>query len=163
MSGYLLADFASLFEVAVGINLVFSVWDSLRNQAVAKFDVISQDLEKSMAATMGQSYSTSRVATEYSIKHTTYIKRMKLLSTIGKIIGLTATVGLVFLLIYLGFQPLTRIEAPTVLGIIFFSVGISPLFLAVGNIYARHCKNRLQYFQQQHTKVLLDLQDCLTN
>ncbi|MEZ8202001.1 hypothetical protein AB4622_22625 [Vibrio splendidus] len=163
MIEYPLSAFASLFEVAIGINLVFSVWDTLRNQAVARFDVISKEMEQAISAVLGENYEGSRTATDFAVKQTRYINRLKGLSSFGKYSGLILTACLLALLAHLGFNPDFSLQDKYIYIILFFSVAFSPLFLLFGNLYTARCKNRLEEFKEQHSNIFLDLQDCTSN
>ncbi|ENM5880730.1 hypothetical protein [Vibrio metoecus] len=161
MMEYQLTQFASLFEVAVGINLVFSIWETLRNQAITRYDTISLEMEKAISAVLGEKYEDSRTATEFAEKKTKYLNRLKAISTIGKFSGLTLTVCLIGLLAYLGFTPNFSLQGYYVYIFLFFSVAFSPLFLLLGNLYTAYSQSRLKEFKDQHTKVFLDLKDCV--
>ncbi|CAM3218546.1 hypothetical protein [Shewanella pealeana] len=160
---YSAVNFCSLFEVAVGINLLFSFWDALRNQAIRNFETICSDTGKKLQLSLGAAYLECRVSAKLDIKRLKYLGVINTLTKFGKYIGIFATCCLIGILICIGLAPELKISGMFLTCFIFLVVFSSPLCLLIANIYVWHAKGRLEEFGEQHDTVLKDLKDALDN
>ncbi|QYK07845.1 hypothetical protein [Shewanella mangrovisoli] len=156
---YKLAQFSSLIEVSVGINLVFSVWESIRNLAVIRLKDISDDIDKKLAAYLGPKYKNSRCSTDFQTKVDNHLGRLKTLSSVAKWTGLASTVIMVTILILIGFNPDFSVDLGSLLVIIFIAVFVSPLFMIVGNAYVYFVKSSVERYGQQWITSLEDMKE----
>lgn len=155
---YKLSDFSSLFEVAIALNLVFAVWDGLRNQATNKFKKVSSELNQAIQVMLGvETYPNSRIAAKFAEKEKKLLRELELLSNIAKFFGVLITVFLLGLLTFLGFKPDTMVNSLTAGAIAFTITCVSPLFLVYGNYRVHKGKNSLHEFKQHQTNALDDI------
>ncbi|HGE8241355.1 hypothetical protein ACTG2S_01930 [Aeromonas sp. 82P] len=159
---YLLSNFSSLFEVAVGLNLVFSMWDSLRNQAVERLKKISDELEKNLELNLGVNYKDSRCAQKFAEKKNEQLQRLEKLSQIAKIVGLLITSAIMLLLSCLGYLPEIAFSFWQIALAIVLSTLTSPSFLLWGNIQAKRSRAILEEHQKQQETTFLDIQEFTT-
>ncbi|EGR0319908.1 hypothetical protein FK208_18045, partial [Vibrio cholerae] len=100
-----LSGFSSLFEVSVGINLVFSAWNTLRDNALNKFTCRTNNHQITLQAKLGDKYENSRCSVKFDTKVLGYKNRLEKLSKFAKWGGMFISSLLLFLLAYLGFYP----------------------------------------------------------
>ncbi|PKG63650.1 MULTISPECIES: hypothetical protein [Pseudoalteromonas] len=155
---YLLSDFASLFEVAVGLNLVFAVWDGLRNQAVERFREISNDVDKALELNLGKDYRTGRCASKYSSLQSSYLSTLEGISKYAKVLGLLVTALLLGVLAYIGYSPLEKVTFIPITILVVISTLVTPLFLVSGHLFVIRGKKKLLEFQQHQNNAFTDLQ-----
>lgn len=156
---YNLAHFSSLLEVSVGINLVFSFWESLRNLAISKLTVTSVMMYEKLAANLGDEFKDSRCSAQFEMKKNSHLNRLGYLSFLARWIGILSTVLMILLLINVGFNPNTQVNFLQILVIIFFAVCISPLFLIIGNIYVYFAKSSVERYGNQQITSLEDVKE----
>lgn len=159
---YRLANFASLVEVSVGINLVFSFWDTLRNSAIIRFNEISKNNSKKMAAALGVNYSTSRFASDFDELVNGCLDTLSVIAFVGKWVGLLATCIMVILLMQIGLNPNYEISFLALCFILFVAVVLSPLFIVVGNLYVIYAKKAVEKYGSQTMTSLVNMKEFLT-
>lgn len=158
---YLLSSFSSLFEVAVGLNLVFSIWDGLRNQAVERFKKVADELNGSLELSLGTDYKNSRCAAKFSEKQNEQVNSLERLSWWAKVTGLSITALLITLLIFMGYMPETKLSFWPITILVGLSTVISPSFLVFGNYKVRRSRIMLEEYQQQQSNTFLDMKDLM--
>jgi len=151
------SNFSSLFEVAIGLNLVFAVWEAIRNQALNKFRVIATDLENDLALNLGENYKESRCATKFLEKQDGFIDTLEALAVAGKWSGVTVSAILVGVLIYIGYYPETSWSPWVVHSLVSMSVLVSPAFVIIGNYHVSKSKSKLEEFKQNQTNAMEDI------
>lgn len=156
---FLVSNFTSLFEVAVGLNLVFAVWDGLRNQAVEKFKQLAEELDKTLELRLGNKYKNSRCATKFAEKQNCYVTTLEKLSKRAKFVGLIITAFLLVLLAYIGYFPDTSVSLLPITLLVLLATSVSPAFLIIGNYCVIDSKKKLEEFVQQQTTALDDVQE----
>ncbi|MFM5637569.1 hypothetical protein ACET5Y_16150 [Aeromonas veronii] len=152
-----LANFTSFIEVFIGINLVFSVWDTLRKNALYNFEKKSKNHRISLQAKLGSSFDSGRCATKFDDKilsHTNFLSR---LSIISKWIGLSISTALSISLIYLGFFPDIEIETNHALFFVLISALPSILLIAFGNAYVIYASYNIELFCSQQSDAIDDV------
>jgi ABC-type protease/lipase transport system fused ATPase/permease subunit len=158
-TAYKLAHFSSLLEVSVGINLVFSFWDTLRCLAVSKMQQISEDMSEKLSANLGDKYKDSRCQTQFDSKKNNQLKILETISSFAKWLGIISTIGIISLLIKVGLDPEFLITETQMYTMIFFAVVISPLFLLVGNLYVYYAKHVVESYGDQRITSLQDVKE----
>lgn len=158
-----LAGFSSLFEVAVGINLVFSTWDALRDNALNKLNIVTNDHKISLQAKIGDTYDTSRCSVKFESKVTYFKGKIKALSIFAKWVGLIISALLLTLLTYLGFNPDLTLEYTHCLLICIFSVLPSVFFLLIGQLYVKYASTKLESFMEQQKDAVDDWETVYGN
>ncbi|WP_429030814.1 hypothetical protein [Aeromonas veronii] len=159
---YNISNFSSLFEVAIGLNLVFSLWESLRNTASSKFTKISDDLAVELKALLGDEFEDSRCSMNFETKKDKYLLKLQRFSDIAKWIGLASTVILISVLIQTGLEPEYKITEKQLYLLLLISIGFTPLFITIGNIYVWYCKGKLIDFKEQQSIAFEDMKAVLT-
>lgn len=158
---YVLSDFSSLFEVAIGLNLVFAIWEGLRNRAIVRFKLVALELENDLQANLGEKYKTSRCATKFSEKQDSLIKELENLAFIAKWCGYVIAATLVATLIVIGFLPKLEVHLSVISGLIFISVFVSPLLVALGSYNVNKSRTKLDEYKQQQSNAIADLQELV--
>lgn len=156
---YQLSNFASLFEVAIGLNLVFAIWEGLRNQAIVRFKNVALELENDLRANLGERYKASRCATKFSEKQDGFIKELEIIAMTAKWCGFAISSILILTLIYIGFYPDLEVSFPLIVSLIIMAVFVSPVFMIVGNYHVRKSRIKLDEYKQQQSNAMADLQD----
>lgn len=156
---YKLAHFSSLIEVSVGINLVFSFWESLRNIAVIKFTELYNSIDSSLAASLGDSYRTSRSYTDFDKMAQYHLNNLRQLSMIAKWVGMFSTAFMLILLVTIGLNPDYTVNGNELLFIIAIAVIVSPTFLLFGNIYVYFSRAVVERFSSQIKSSVADIKN----
>ncbi|EGR0593520.1 hypothetical protein V9K20_003657 [Vibrio cholerae] len=154
---YKLSSFSSLIEVAVGLNLVFSLWEELRHMAITRFGKISDELSTQLKAQLGEKYDNSRCATEFDIKRNRYSTRLNCFSNFAKWSGLFCTALMVFVLAFIGFYPEYQVTFYPLCWLLFFAVAFTPFCLCLGNLYVTYSSSRLDDFRQSQSSAIEDV------
>ncbi|WP_064791309.1 hypothetical protein [Shewanella woodyi] len=156
-----LSHFASLFEIAVGINLVFAFWNSLHNAAIKNFTCISEGLSTTLRGAIGDTYVDSRTSLDFEELKVSFLQNLKLLSAIAKWAGLISTISMISLLIFIGFNQDYMVSTTIMYFIIFIAVCTSPLFIFMGNSYVSYAEKRLTTFSDTHLRAVMDVKKIL--
>ncbi|WP_061011559.1 hypothetical protein [Photobacterium leiognathi] len=151
-----LSGFSSLFEVAVGINLVFSAWNSLRDNALNKFNKRTDNHRITLQAKLGDKYDNSRCSVKFDTKVLRYKNNLENLSKCAKWGGMIISSLLLILLMYLGFDPNFSLTSSQCLIISLISVLPSALFLFLGQLYVGYANTSLESFMEQQTDAVAD-------
>jgi uncharacterized membrane protein SpoIIM required for sporulation len=157
---YKLTSFASLFEVAVAINLVFSTWSALRNKALLTFKDKASQFKVELKARIGDKYEGSRCSIKFEEKIMNYKVFLEKLSTVGNWTGLSVSLFLISLLLYLGFNPEFSLGFISTLSITLLSVLPTGIFLVLGKIYVDYSSKKIQEYIDQQTTAMDDLADA---
>lgn len=158
-----LSGFSSLFEVAVGINLVFSAWDSLRDNALNKFNSRTDNHRITLQAKLGDKYDNSRCSVKFDTKVLGYKTTLEKLSKCAKWGGMFISALLLILLTYLGFEPNFSLTFPQCLIISLISVLPSVLFLLLGQLYVGYANSSLESFMEQQTDAVADWENVYSD
>ncbi|HDY8132583.1 TPA: hypothetical protein RQL08_004411 [Vibrio vulnificus] len=160
---YNLANFSSLIEVAVGLNLVFSLWEELRHMAVSRFNRISTSLSTQLKAQLGERFENSRCASDFEAKHKRYSARLNSFSTFAKWSGLFCTALMVLTLVFIGFNPEYQVTYYPLCWLLFFAVVFTPLCLIMGNFYVSYSASRLDDFRKSQSSAIEDVKQLFEN
>ncbi|EJG0483147.1 hypothetical protein AB8I23_004858 [Vibrio alginolyticus] len=160
---YKLADFSSLIEVAVGLNLVFSLWEELRHMAVSRFNRISDELSTELKAQLGEKFENSRCASGFEAKRKRYALRLNRFSTFAKWSGLFCTAVMVLNLVFIGFNPDYQVTYYPLCWLLFFAVVFTPLCLITGNLYVSYSASRLDDFRKSQSSAIEDVKQLFEN
>ena len=160
---YKLADFSSLIEVAVGLNLVFSLWEELRHMAVSRFNRISNELSTQLKAQLGERFDNSRCASDFEMKQKRYSSRLNGFSTFAKWSGLFCTALMVLILVFIGFNPDYQVTYYPLCWLLFFAVVFTPICLIMGNFYVSYSASRLDNFRKSQSSAIEDVKQLFEN
>ncbi|MGF1693987.1 hypothetical protein [Photobacterium kagoshimensis] len=158
-----LSGFSSLFEVAVGINLVFSAWDSLRDNALNKFNSRTENHQMTLQAKLGDKYDNSRCSVKFDTKVLGYKNKLETLSKFAKWGGMFISALLLLLLAYLGFYPNFSLTSYQCLMVSSISVLPSVLFLLIGQLYVGYANSSLESFMEQQTDAVADWENVYSD
>ncbi|MEH8229706.1 hypothetical protein [Aeromonas veronii] len=152
-----LAQFSSFIEVFIGINLVFSIWETLRENASNKFKTKSEKHRVSLGAKLGKNFETGRCAAKFNQKIKEHSDRLQTLCSFSKWCGLVISCVLCLTLVVIGLNPEFEVEINAAL--IFIAItGLPSIFLLmVGNIYVLHAENDIEKFCNQQNDAIEDL------
>ncbi|CAJ1889520.1 hypothetical protein OPFLODJI_03674 [Aeromonas hydrophila] len=153
----LLTNFTSFIEVFIGINLVFSVWDTLRKNALNNFDKKSKNHRISLQAKLGASFESGRCATKFDEKISQHSSFLSKLSILSKWIGLFISISLSTSLIYLGFFPLLELETKYAVFFVLATALPSLLLIVLGNIYVLYALHNIESFCNQQSDAIDDV------
>ncbi|ELO1772487.1 hypothetical protein QXB69_000519 [Vibrio fluvialis] len=137
-----LSGFSSLFEVAIGINLATSLWDSLRNNAVISFDRRVDTFKLRITASCGT--PPARMCAKIESKAQKHKHRLMTAAKWGHRIGLTTCIFLVSLLIWLGFENNAVVTILQASAFTFFSFMPIVLLQLAGRVYLKYSIKRLE-------------------
>lgn len=154
-----LANFSSLLEVAVALNLVFAVWDGLRNQALKQFQEKADELNLSLEANLGSDFKNGRCAKDFTDLREKYKSRLIRLSKIAKFFGVLVTLFLILLLSMIGYDQDIKITSLQADLIVFISTAISPIFLFFGYVVVLYFNKNLASECNRQIRTLEDLKN----
>ncbi|WP_162270800.1 hypothetical protein [Photobacterium damselae] len=151
-----LSGFSSLFEVAVGINLVFSVWNTLRENALNSFNIKSVSYQITLQAKLGDKFENSRCSVKFENKTSKYKRNLEFLSTLAKWGGLSISIFLLILLVFLGFNQNIMVSKSVCLYLSALSILPSALFLIIGQLYVFYISWKIESFMEQQADAVAD-------
>lgn len=156
---YVLSDFASLFEVAVSLNLVFAIWDDIRNNALQRFRRVSDSLNSELELTLGESYKNSRCANKFQEQQAIYIHRLETISVVAKLSGFIVATLLLFLIVLIGYQPALSVKFWVISSFVVISLVPTSFLLVAGYCVVKFSKDSLEAYKEQQTNAFKDLKE----
>lgn len=157
----MLSSFSSLIEVSVAINLVFSIWETLRLKAINRLNSKVEDFYEELSVILATPCSSeSRSSVSVEKKAQKYKKRLEKLANIAQATGLIISTILIICLIVLGFKDISLTDTQAWM-FSFFCVGPSALLIIVGNLYSSFCVQRLGEDVENKKDSLIDAKRML--
>lgn len=160
---YKLINFSSFIGVAVGLNLLFSFWESLRSMAISKFNKASDEMDDELKALLREDYDEARCVSELKGKLQFHLKNLNALKRFAKWIGVFITAILLCSLIWIGFEPELKCEAWELIVLIIVAVVISPVLLFTGEVYVYIATSKLNDFKNTHIRAIQDYRDLVVD
>lgn len=153
-----LSGFSSIFEVAIGINLVFSVWNQLRDYALNAFNEKVNARKVSLQARFGDVCLNTRTYQKLESKINSRQLNLSRLSKAAKWLGLIIAVFLIILLICIGINQGLEVTGVMAIWLCVLSLLPSTLLLCLGHFYVFYSLSKVDGYIEQQEDALSDLE-----
>ena len=149
----LFSGFASVFEVAFGLNAALSVWKTARNESLNKFDKAAKDLiDTELVSKLELSEESATVARLTKTKNEEFKSISRVLS-IGKWFSMVLAVLCGVLLILIGIYSEYKVSPLLGGSIAFICIATSPFYMWFSSVFGRR---KLKTFEKQCTDAVTD-------
>ena len=153
-----LSGFSSIFEVAIGINLVFSVWNQLRDYALNAFNEKVNARKISLQARFGDVFLNTRTYQKLELKISSRQSNLSKLSKTAKWLGLAIAIFLIILLMYVGINQNFEVTGIMAVWLCALSLLPSTILLCLGHFYVFYSLSKVDGYIEQQEDALSDLE-----
>ncbi|MER0302206.1 hypothetical protein [Vibrio vulnificus] len=140
----LLKEFAPVLSIAVGVNLVSSFWDAMRNKAVNRFDTQMELLHGELSHIFDTKCENLNTYQSIANKASGFKDNLIKLSRVSTIVGICVVVTLLGALALMGYDPHFKISSSIAHVLMFISFAPTATFMIIGYGYSSYAVRTLK-------------------